>query len=204
MGSPDEQLPFGVEWRHDGFVASMDDPAPGTGGPETEDIRSTLTLVIGMALMVLPVPIAGVTSVLMPEVHLPISGDWLGLGYWLGGVPAALLALHLFTSRRLRAVLECGPERVIVSRTLRRRRSLDTRRITSVIPGAGGLHIAAGGRHVWVPCPDAHLEELVADLTEALRRYASFEGDMEQPEVIEASKQARSILARKPSAEREG
>ncbi len=202
MGASDEQLPFRVEWRNDGFVVSMDDPvlAPNSSLPGQADIRSTLVLYLGMAILLLPLPIAGVTSSIVPDMHVPAM--W-ALGYWLLAMPAALLALHLFTSRPLRAVLDCGPERVAISRTLRWRQSLDTRRITEVIPVQGGLYIATDGRRVWIPCPDEHLEELVDLLEETLRRYSSFQEDMEQPEVVEASRHARSILAGKRKAERE-
>ncbi len=191
MGSSnEEQPPFQVEWKDDGFVASMDDTA-------LFEARDALGILSALAIGLVPLFVFGIPAA------LDAMDDQILLGYWVIAMPAFLAFNHV-ASRPQRAVLECGPERVAISRTLRRRRSLDTRRITEVIPAEGGLYVATDARRVWVPCPDAHYKELIALLTEALRRYASFEEDMAQPEVKDASEQARSIVARKSNVDREG
>ncbi len=185
MGSSNEEQPFHVEWKDDGFVASMDDPHP--------LLELNLRHAV-VALLWLPV-IPALAWVIGYENYLLLYAAAV-----LSLLPPGVLLSRL-SRHPQRAVLECDPAHIAIKRTLRRGHTLVTRQITEVIPGKAGLHIITDNQRVWVPCPDAHLQELVTFLEEALRRYTSFEGDMERPEVIEASRQARAVLARKTNTE---
>ncbi len=172
--SNEPRLPFELQWKDEGFVASMDD-SMGIG-----TIWKTAAALFGVVLVGL--------------LAFPIGDGFFFLGLTIT-VGLILLVLTLTTVDRPRAVLECSPELVSLRRTFARGHQLDPRRITKVAPGSGGLFIATDTQRIWVPCPDAEAGELCRLLEEAGRRSATFEADMAQPQVQAAGERARSILA---------